>query len=55
MKNEDLVFNAIKSQVKLKGDPDLNFYYKKVKEKMDRLEEENKRLKLENERLRNER
>lgn len=50
MKNE-LVFNVIESKVKMKGDPDLNFYYKKVKEKMQKLEEENKRLKQENERL----
>lgn len=44
MKN-DLAFKVIESKIKLKGDPELNFYYNKMKKEIKQLQEENKKLK----------
>ena len=45
---EDYIFKVMESKIKLKGDPELNFYYNKVKKEIQDLRQENQRLREEN-------
>ena len=41
---DDYIFKVMESKIKLKGDPDLNFYYNKVKKEIQDLKQENQKL-----------
>lgn len=45
--NNEQIFKIIESKIKLKGDPELNFYLNKVKKEIKDLKQENQRLKQE--------
>ena len=45
--NNEQIFKIIESKIKLKADPELNFYLNKVKKEMQDLKQENQRLKQE--------
>lgn len=51
--NNEQIFKIIETKIKLKGDPELNFYYNKVKKEFQDLKQENQRLRQENKERKN--